>query len=130
MSYVILMILLFGSFKFIYLELNNVNNEVSENGPYSNTSRQMFDFVKLSTNKIDRFVFDKPRAFLLYTSRDCMYSNNIYECVNKKVDYIVFNKLNYNFNNTDSILKYNSIMKLVYNNSYYLIYKMQISSNQ
>ncbi len=59
------------------------------NGPYSNDSLELFNYITSNTDKDDAIVFFKPRVMLLYTGRKSIRLGNFFQIKNSDAKYIV-----------------------------------------
>ena len=71
---------------------NAKSPQASDDGPYTKTSQQVFDYVNQQTTEAAVIVFFKPRVMDLMTRRLSLRVFSYDEIVNEKGDYLVYKK--------------------------------------
>jgi Dolichyl-phosphate-mannose-protein mannosyltransferase len=76
----------------IQISFSNFYNDRVMDGPFTEQSIEMFNFVSIHTNKDDIIVFFKPKAFLLMTGRRSIMLLSLPEIMKSSADYLAINK--------------------------------------
>ena len=86
---IIICLLSLSSVRIIY---SNFNSEQTIDGPFTEKSLEMINFIAHHTDKDDIIVFFKPRVLRLLTERQSIMISDFSQIMKKHVDYLVIRK--------------------------------------
>ena len=86
---IITCLLISSSVRIIYSNFNNVQ---IIDGPFTEKSLEMINFIKYHTRKDDIIVFFKPRVLRLLTERQSVMISDFSQIMKKDVNYLVVRK--------------------------------------
>ena len=96
-------------------------------GPYTEESIEMFDYISTNTLNDDVIIFWKPRVLTLYTNRRCILVSDFDQIIDSDAKYIVCNEefeKHYNPLIYSIIQNRKETFKLVFQNDDYKVYEI------
>lgn len=119
----IVYILSFSLVLFFTVQIFSLLDQFSAaDGPYSENSKELFDYIRNNTANTETVSFFKPRAMYLFTERKSVRIDSVDFLKSSDVDYFVFTK-DVNQRNTERYLNQNGI--LVFENGQFRVYDLR-----
>ncbi|WP_439489501.1 hypothetical protein [Algoriphagus sp.] len=124
--YFLMILLLFNLFPVYSMTQNSMENRNLINGPESQESTEMFDYIKGQTDTDEVIIFGLPRLMNFYTERKSIFIYDSFDNARKMGDYLViFKNWNHDFQlkNTLSI-PFQDGFENVFENRSFIIFKI------
>lgn len=119
--------IIFGSIASIGISYTNSSDKHVIEGPYTEKSIEMFNYISTNTLNDDVIIFWKPRVMTLYTNRRSIIVSEFDQIIDSNATYLVYNEDFIKYYNPliDSVIQtHKEYFELVYQNNGYKIYNI------
>lgn len=100
-----------------------------QEGPYTASSTEVFDYISKNCNPDAIISYWKPRALLLYTGRNSFMATDLDLCKTKKADFYLFYRKAYADQlSMDTIIKYKSVFTQTFSNKDFTLFRINRDS--
>lgn len=125
-AHFLLILLLFNFFLVYSMTKHSISNRNMINGPESQESSEMFDYIKAHAGTDEVVVFGLPRLMNFYTGRKSIFVYDSLEKARKKGDYIViFKNWDHGFQlRNPGSLSFGEGIETVFENRSFIIYRI------